>query len=152
MKYFATSIFLEEKENLCKKKKNNYHCLPHEICKVFGKNTTYDTVLQLSDTVSKVEETHTKIILKTRFKNSLMQEGKSGGFRLISILDIVNNTWTFISVYPKKGAFAKTDLTKSQYEAAIIAYREESLSGTLVELDIEDNLSEIEDKNTEGLK
>lgn len=102
-------------------------------------------IVQKGTIIKDVEEEDRKILLKTRFPNSAMKEGKSGGFRTISIADIQKSELVFLTVYPKKGKFAKSDLTEKEYLAILEEYVEQFVENTLKKVDINNDLAVIDD-------
>lgn len=108
IRFFATSTtFLEDLRKLEKKKKNNYYNLRKDICKEFGGLEEINDVLKTGDVLSEVTEGDRWILRKIRIPNSVMREGKSGGFRLINFAMIQDDTVAFLSVFPKKENSAK---------------------------------------------
>lgn len=140
MKFFGTNNFLENIKKLCKKKKDNYYTVKDDICDEYKDITDINEAILKGIPVSEVKEEDKKVILKTRYKNSAMKEGKSSGFRSYSVADTESENLTFLSVYPKKGKFGKSDLTAKEVESSLEEYIEQKSDDTLSELDINNNL------------
>jgi mRNA-degrading endonuclease RelE of RelBE toxin-antitoxin system len=104
---FTTSIFLSEIALLSKKKKNGYsNCIndvKHIIC-----GQSFIDICNLDDTLTR---TDSYIIRKVRIPNSEKAWGKSSGYRLILLCNTKKNEAYLLTVYPKKGNLAASDLT-----------------------------------------
>ena len=144
MKFFCTNNFLENIQKLCKKKKDNYYTVKEDISIEYKDINNIEEAIMKGVPVSEVKEGDKKVILKTRYKNSAMKEGKSGGFRSYSVADTETENLTLLSVYPKKGKFGKSDLSAREIEIALGEYIEQEESKTLTELDINNNLEKKE--------
>jgi len=72
-----------------------------------------------------------------------MREGKSGGFRLISIVNPTTKTTTFLTVYPKKRKMAKSDLSLAEYTDLLKTFISKFQEDSLLLLDIENELEVI---------
>ncbi len=83
--------------------------------------------------ISEINEQDKKIVLKNRYKNSAMREGKSGGFRSYSIADKEDKSLTFLAVYPKKGKFSKADLNKTEITNILSEYIEQKQNNSTTE-------------------
>ncbi|MEM8529162.1 MAG: hypothetical protein AAGG68_31310 [Bacteroidota bacterium] len=143
IKYQSISSFLETIAALEKKKKNNYFQVRMDICKEYIGIEEIDQVLQKGTVIRAVNDEDQKILIKSRVSNSAMSEGKSGGFRLISVVNRRTSTTTFLTVYPKKGKMAKSDLSLSEYTNLLKELVEAHQEGELLLLDIENNLEVI---------
>jgi len=144
VRYFGIDIFIANLNELCKKPKDNYFTINADICNELIICENVDAIIQKSKVIGKISDTDLKLLLKTRFRNSAMNEGKSAGFRTYSIANKENNTLTFLSVYPKKGKYAKEDLTQSELKEVLIKYIYQFKNNSFKELDINNNLQLIE--------
>lgn len=72
-----------------------------------------------------------------------MKEGKRGGFRIISIVDIHDDSITFLDIYPKTGKYGKSDLDYSEYKKILETYIESKINDSLYELGSANDLSPI---------
>lgn len=138
--FFGTNNFLNNIKQLCKKKKDNYYAVNKDISNEYKNTENIDETIMKGVPISKINEKDKKIVLKTRYKNSAMQEGKSGGFRSYSIADKDDKSLTFLSVYPKKGKFGKADLSKTEIKDILTEYIEQKQNKSITELDIKNNL------------
>ncbi|MEM1325763.1 MAG: hypothetical protein AAGI23_07415 [Bacteroidota bacterium] len=145
IQYQSISSFLEAIAALEKKKKNNYFRVRADICKEYIGVEAIDQMIQKGTTIRVVNDEDQRILIKSRVPNSAMSEGKSGGFRVISIVNRQTSTTTFLTVYPKKGKMGKSDLSLSEYTDLLKQFISEYQSGQLVLLDIENELEVVED-------
>ena len=97
MKFFGTNNFLENIQKLCKKKKDNYYTVKEDISIEYKDINNIEEAIMKGVPVSEVKEGDKKVILKTRYKNSAMKEGKSGGFRSYSVADTETENLTLLS-------------------------------------------------------
>ncbi len=144
--FFGTNNFLNNLKELCKKKKDNYYTVNKDITTEYKNVSTIDETIMKGVPVSEIKEEDKKIILKSRYKNSAMKTGKSGGFRSYSIADKEDESLTFLAVYPKKGKFGKSDLTKAEVTNILSEYIEQKQNKTMTKLDINNNLLSSERK------
>jgi len=144
VKFFGIDTFIEDLNELCKKRKDNYFTVKSDICNELNTCETLDIVIQKSKVIGKISDTDAKLLLKTRYRNSAMNEGKSAGFRTYSIVNKEKNEITFLSVYPKIGKFGKEDLSDSDLKEVLIEYINQYRNYTLKLLDINNKLQIIE--------
>ncbi|MFW6100498.1 MAG: hypothetical protein ACOC90_03870, partial [Bacteroidota bacterium] len=64
-------------------------------------------------------------IIKARIPNSSKNLDKREGFRLIMILNKNNKTVTFLYIYPRKGKFFRSNITKKDLHKLLITFAEE---------------------------
>lgn len=143
--YKAIDTFLQNLEKLEKKGKKNYLKIRQDISDEYNEIEDILTLLQKGIAIKMGSFLGQKTMFKTRIPNSTMKEGKSGGYRLISIADKDEEELVFLEVYPKKGKFAKADLTEKEYIILLKEYLKQALEQTLKEIDIKDELRIIED-------
>ncbi|MEM1320893.1 MAG: hypothetical protein AAGG75_11590 [Bacteroidota bacterium] len=140
IRYFSTYTFLSDLQKLEKKPKNNYHQVRKDICTVYQDLDDIFEIIKQGTIIKAANDEDKKILLKSRFPNSAMREGKSGGFRAISIADIEKGDCYFLTVYPKKGKLGQPDLSEQAYVAILTEFIEQVEEGSLIELDIENDL------------
>ena len=138
--FFGTNNFLNNIKQLCKKKKDNYYTVSKDISTEYQNIKDIDETIMKGMPISEINEQDKKIILKTRYKNNAMGEGKSGGYRSYSIADKEDKSLTFLAIYPKKGKFSKVDLNKTEITNILNEYIEQKQNNSITELDIKNNL------------
>ena len=143
--YKSLQSFIKTISELEKKKKNNYFKIRIDICKGYIDLESIEQVIQKGTVIQMVNDEDQRIILKSRLPNSAMKEGKSGGFRLISIVNPTTETTTFLTVYPKKGKMGKSDLSLAEYTDLLNTFTNEFQEESLLLLDIENELEVIEE-------
>jgi len=143
LQYFSSLTFNKSIDNLKKKKKYNYSNVLIDSTKEIKDITLLDDYLKKSDVISKMEDGHKKILVKTRIPNSAMKVGKSAGFRIISIIDYDRNHINFLEVYPKKGKLGKSDLSNGEYKSLLEEYINQLKDSSLDERDPTNNLEII---------
>ncbi len=144
--YKAIDNFLQSLEKLERKGKKNYLRIRQDICELYS---DIEDVLDLlkSDVIVHLGD---KLVLKTRVANTTMREGTSGGYRVINIIDEKEQEVIFLEVYPKKGKFAKSNLSKNERLSLLKEYLEQALENTLKEVDINDELKVIDSENEDS--
>lgn len=144
--YKSLQSFIETISTLEKKKKNNYFKVRIDTCNEFIDLESIEQVIQKGTIIRAVNDEDQRILLKSRLPNSAMKEGKSGGFRLISIVNPSKETTTFLSVYPKKGKMEKSDLSLAEYTNLLKSFIEAYQEDNLLLLDIENELEVVEEE------
>jgi len=82
--------------------------------------------------------------IKSRLDNSNNAKGKSNGYRLYYYVDKTKGTITILGFYPKTGRFGKPGLTKQEEKNMIEEYKASYRSGTLMEHEIGEAFSLVE--------
>lgn len=115
---YTTSIFDKQLATLTKKPKDGYsECLTdikNVICLL-----TFIEICNLDDVITRTNE---NVLRKVRIPNSEQNWGKSQGYRLILLCNIVNEKVYLLFVYPKKGKLESSDLTSKGAEILITQY------------------------------
>ena len=146
MRYFVIRSFLADLDALTKKSKYGYDSLKADICEEFDRDETSEDIVMKSNAVLRVvEHENTQFIIKTRIKNTAMKTGKSGGFRLISVVIQHGESTTFLTVYPKKGKFAMDNISDELVQDLFETYIEALENDALIEVDIDNELAIIND-------
>ncbi len=70
-------------------------------------------------------------VIKLRIQNSQLNYSSSQGYRLIILCNKNHNHIVLLEIYPKKGRYSKSDLTKREYKDLIELYSQELKSGQL---------------------
>lgn len=76
-------------------------------------------------------------LYKIRLPNPTMSKGKSGGFRLILLLNSLNEEIILLYVYPKIGPAGKKDIEEGEEEKLIKGYLEELKDNSLEKIEAE---------------
>ena len=143
MKYLAIDSFLSDLDTLCKKPKNNCDSVRVDICRLLQPAIDSNEFILISDILLHVEDENKHVLIKTRVQNSRMGGGKSKGFRLISLVSLIENRACFLTVYPKKGKFAKENITDNDIVILLQEFIELSENDSLKIVDIYNDLEVI---------
>ena len=125
----CTSRFSKELSKLRKKYKNIVDDIKSEFQ---GK-----TFIDLFNRNYRIQDAGNYRVIKHRVANSHNQSGKSGGYRIYYIANLVEEKITFLTIYPKSNNLGKENLDKNSLRAIINEYKEENSEKTLVEIDFE---------------
>lgn len=106
MKIFQTTQFVFTKNKTLKKKKF-YACVDRVINDFFVDNDTFQKVY---DSNYFIQAQGGKKIIKVRLPNKTMNQGKSGGYRLIIACNSNTTSVVLLTIYPKLGKLSKSDL------------------------------------------
>jgi mRNA-degrading endonuclease RelE of RelBE toxin-antitoxin system len=132
MNYYKTNSFENDLTKLAKKPRN-YKSLLTDLQSTI-KSKSLDEISNGNDVL--IEKDKVKLV-KIRIPNSTMKSGKSGGYRLIAILDYDINSITFIHVYPKQGTYYKDSVSKQELKDKFLPeYLEQKTTGTLINFDL----------------
>lgn len=104
MIFYKSSTFDRQLSRLTKKQKDGYSSCKNDIHNFF-KNKKLNTLWGYRNTEKNISNTIK--LKKTRLANSYLKIGSSGGFRLISVIDIQKETVTLIYIYPKTGKYGQ---------------------------------------------
>lgn len=119
---YSTNSYRRALESLTKKKKKkNYACLPDEVKKLLT-DYSFQEISEMNYFLRSVK--HLKLY-KIRLPNSTMSKGKSGGYRLILLLDFLKQDIVLLFVYPKTGPDGKNDLEEGEELKLLGRYLEE---------------------------
>ncbi|MEM9686501.1 MAG: hypothetical protein AAF934_06220 [Bacteroidota bacterium] len=104
-----------------------YECLPFEVDKFLNKHS-FNEIWAMNDLLTMIEGVR---MLKIRLPNPTMNKSKSGGFRLILILDKSKQTISLLYVYPKMGKMKIENISKSYEKYLLKQYLNELESNSL---------------------
>ena len=110
MKILETRQYSFLKNKILKKKKL-YACLDNAIKNFFIDHNTFEKVYESNYFIQ--AKAGLKII-KIRLPNKTMNQGKSGGYRLILACNSKTESIVLLTVYPKLGNLGKSDLETSE--------------------------------------
>ena len=109
MEVKSTSDFRHQLTKINKKKKQ-YACIETQIKSLFS-NNSFAQIVQMNYFLRDVGEFK---LLKIRLPNPTMQKGRSGGYRLITLLNTQLETTTLLYIYPKVGKLKKDNITDDE--------------------------------------
>jgi hypothetical protein len=135
----STSSFREAKKLLTKRRENGYSSCPKDICDAL-KDLDFDSIFNLHFLVREIGEVR---VIKLRLKNSDQNLSSAQGFRLIILCNKRYRHVALLKIYPKRGKYSKSDLTKHEYKELLTIYRNELKDGSVKELDVKNELVEI---------
>ena len=119
--FFYTSDFEKSLKQLEGKKKYGYFTCKGDIKYVLG-YLSFEQVWEMRDNL--FDDPPYRII-KARIPNSGQSLNKRDGFRLIMILNKNNKTVTFLYVYPRKGKFSRSNISKKELHDLLSTYAKE---------------------------
>ncbi len=126
---------------LCKKVKNHYDTCPQDICNELAEKTE----IELIDNNDQLAKKATSCLIKMRVANSGRNEGQSGGFRVITFIDLEREQVTLLEVYPKTGRYNKADITEAEKQVIVSVFLEERKANKLKTHDLLKGLAVKED-------
>lgn len=135
MVFKSTITFDSDIAQLIKKPSDGYANVKTDIKKVV---LGVDSLIKAGDILRKIGNS---TLLKIRIPNSASKEGRSGGFRLICLVSEQSKTSIFCCLYPKKGKYAKSDLTEGGITLLLNEVATQTENGTLKNVDFLQNES-----------
>lgn len=142
MIFYTSSTFRILLANLTKKPREGYMSVVKDICEAVSQMP--DNILR--DTNDRVRQLPDYRIVKLRLPNSDQHLSKSNGFRLIYWVSLFADEVVFLSIYPKRGPQCSVDLVDTEYGRLVEEMAEQSNSGTLHQVDINNLLAELSSK------
>jgi len=127
MNFFYTSDFEDSIKELISKKKLGYFSCNEDIKCVFNE-MNFNEIWNFRDNIL---DFHPYRLIKTRIPNSGQNLSKRDGFRLLFIANKEKESITFLYVFPKKGRYAKINVTEKEIEKLIQNYSSEIKNNTL---------------------
>lgn len=141
MKVFTTSAFWESFKKLEKRKKE--YNPRKDLCKHFGSYESCEEMIKQTACISVATVDSPSETRKMRVKNSVNQQGKSAGYRVILEYIESNEAVCLLYIYPKTGKHGIDNYTPAQYNDFFGRFLDESESGELVKVNPE-NLDPVE--------
>jgi len=142
LKFVSTSAFRQSLQLLTKRRESGYSQCAKNVCAEFNN-------LSLDDIYSKnflVREFGDIRLIKVRLQNSELNLSRADGYRLIIICNKQKDHVALLNIYPKRGKYSKSDLTKHEYKEIVRVYQSELKNNTLKEHDIYKELEIVEEK------
>jgi mRNA-degrading endonuclease RelE of RelBE toxin-antitoxin system len=137
---FSIQLFRDSLVLLTKHPKEGYTSVNKDICTSI--NREIDEIRNNRDLIR--EEAKFRLI-KLRIGNSGLKSSKSDGFRLIYIAEKNFELTVLCTVYPKRGARAKNNLTLEGIKSCLKEYIECRKNNTFVCHDMKDKLKPMTD-------
>lgn len=132
MTYYCSSTYEQSLKNLLKKKKH-YSSIAEEVDQLF-KTYSFQEIWEMNYFLRQLGD-HLRL-LKIRLPNKTMQKGKSGGFRLILLLDNRNETCYCLLVYPKVGPQKKGNINDEEELKLLKSFKVEKEDKLLVKKEV----------------
>lgn len=140
MEVYSTTSFRDELQKLQKKPKDGYQACAADICK---------RLLALTD--QEIDIIGTNLFVKAGLKLKKIRiegvsKGKSGGYRLLAISEILKQRLTLVFVHPKQGPHKLDDVGENTLKRLLIEFIEEDDQKELVKLDLTNELNVFEEQ------
>ncbi len=107
MNFFTTTSFRSAIQQLTRKPKNGYMSVVLDICETL--KSMPDNILR--DTNDRIRQEQYFRMVKLRIGNSNQNLPKNDGFRLIYWVSIKSDNLVLLTIYPKRGPLAASNLT-----------------------------------------
>ncbi len=140
MQFISTSSFREAKSLLLKRKENGYNSCVKDICEAL-KDLDFESINNLHFLVREIGDLR---VIKVRLQNSEQNLSSSQGFRLIILCNRKYSHVALLKLYPKRGKYSKSDLTKHEYKELLTIYSNEVKAKSIKVHDIKNDLREVE--------
>lgn len=137
--FIGISSFRRRLDSLLKVKRGVYAGAPAAICDAF-KGASIEEIRQNRDMILLNDES---IIIKLRMPDKRQRLSKADGYRLIYMVMKQVPMVALLDIYPKRGPSQQLDIDKLDLDRLIAEFRSEMLADTLVEHDINNNLTVI---------
>jgi hypothetical protein len=145
LNFVSISTFRNSCSLITKRAENGYGSCKKDICNEL-KDLTFDNIASRHYLVKQIG--HLRVI-KLRIQNSDQNISSAAGYRLIIICNSKYDHIAFLEIYPKKGKYSKSDLTKTEYKNILNTYGNELKNGTLVPHNINKELEEIKKEKSQ---
>ncbi len=140
MQFISISSFREAKIQLLKRKENGYSSCVKDICEAL-KGLDFESIYNLHFLVREIGDLR---VIKVRLQNSEQNLSSAQGFRLIILCNKKHHHVALLKLYPKRGKYSKSDLTKHEYKELLTVYANELKANTIKLHDIKNELKEVE--------
>src|SRR6187549_1655557 len=122
---------------LTKREDSGYKSCGTDICNEL-KAASFDDIFNRHFLIRQTGEIR---VIKLRIQNSDQNLSSAAGYRLIIICNPKHDHVALLEIYPKKGKYSKTDLTKHEYKDIVNSYGNELKKNELIKHDIHDSLA-----------
>ena len=139
MNFVSTSAFRESLNKLTKREDSGYKSSNTDICNEL-KAASFDDIFNRHFLIKQSGEIR---LIKLRLQNSDQNLSSAAGYRLIIICNPKHDHVALLEIYPKKGKYSKTDLTKHEYKDIVNCYGDELRKNELITHDIQNSLAII---------
>ena len=137
MNFVSTSAFRESLNKLTKREESGYKSCITDICNEL-KAASFDDIFNRHFLI---RQTGVIRVIKLRIQNSDQNLSSAAGYRLIIICNPKHDHVALLEIYPKKGKYSKTDLTKHEYKDIVNCYGNELKRNELITHDIQNSLA-----------
>jgi len=138
LQFYISKKFHSEFKKL-KKKKAKYHCIAKSLYSEFFDKTD-DEIKERGDYLN---NSNSETVIKKKRSASCGNNGKSYGFRILSIVNIEKGTCGLFMIYPKWGPFAKQNVLKEEWKPRLTEYIEDQNRGNLLEMKFNKKKKEV---------
>lgn len=95
------------------------------------------TFIDLFNSNYRLQDAGNYRLIKRRVSNSHNQTGKSGGYRVYYIANLVEEKITFLTIYPKSNKMGTDNLSKNILKEILQEFKLEHAEKSFVEIDFE---------------
>ena len=141
MNFYTSSSFRKSVSALTRKAKDGYKSVIEDISEAL--QSMDDSILR--ETNDRIRQEQNFRIVKLRVKNSQLKLAKKDGFRLIYWVSTKSDNLVLLSVYPKRGSHATNNLANAEFLRLLQEMLDEKLQCILQKVDINHNLTIIDD-------
>ncbi len=125
---YSTKSYRHSLGNLTTKKKNKFYgCIKLSV-EEFLRDNSFSEIWEMNYHLRNI---HQLKLSKIRIANKTMKKGKSGGFRLILLLDSRTENIYLLTVYPKIGPDKKGNISDQEEEKLIKSFSTEFKENSL---------------------
>jgi mRNA-degrading endonuclease RelE of RelBE toxin-antitoxin system len=139
MNFFTTTSFRSAIQQLTRKPKNGYMSVVLDICETL--KSMPDNILR--DTNDRIRQEQYFRMVKLRIGNSNQNLPKNDGFRLIYWVSIKSDNLVLLTIYPKRGPLAASNLTDAEFVRLLREMVEENKNQMLQQVDVASSLRVI---------
>jgi hypothetical protein len=136
----ALKSFMDEIEAFCKRPKHGYSSCKQDILNEFGDLSDIDSFF---DKPQLINLNGLLRINKTRLANSGQGIGKSGGFRIIYIVNKAVEEVTFLHIFAKKGSQGKDNISIKELKILMAKYIAAKKSNSLISITQQQDLLKV---------
>ena len=137
MNFVSTTTFRESLNKLTKREDSGYKSCNTDICHEL-KEATFEDIFNRHFLIKQSGQIR---LIKLRIQNSDQNLSSAAGYRLIIICNPKHDHVALLEIYPKKGKYSKTDLTKHEYKDIVNCYGDELKRNVLITHDILNSLA-----------
>jgi len=129
----CTSSFRTSIAQLTKRESNGYSFCHSDLSNSL-KDLSFDDFHALS---TNIREMGLVRVIKVRIPNSNQSLGSSAGYRCILVCNKAANHVAFLTIYPKRGKYGKTNISPDDLRVLLNEYAKEKKDGSLKQYSFE---------------